>query len=52
MRSRGKVDVSRVAIALGGGGHKSAAGVTLEGNLEGVRRDIATRLRQGLEALS
>ncbi|MCB2194030.1 MAG: bifunctional oligoribonuclease/PAP phosphatase NrnA [Deltaproteobacteria bacterium] len=52
MRSRGKVDVSQVAIALGGGGHKSAAGVTLEGNLQGVRRDIATRLRQGLEAMS
>ncbi|MBU1273755.1 MAG: bifunctional oligoribonuclease/PAP phosphatase NrnA [Proteobacteria bacterium] len=52
MRSRGKVDVSRVAISLGGGGHKSAAGVTMEGNMEGVRRDIAARLRQGLEALS
>lgn len=52
MRSRGKVDVSRVAIALGGGGHKNAAGVTLEGNLEGVRRDIAVRLRQGLEDAS
>jgi phosphoesterase RecJ-like protein len=52
MRSRGKVDVSRVAIELGGGGHKSAAGVTLEGNLPGVRRDIATRLRLGLEELS
>lgn len=52
MRSRGKVDVSRVAIDLGGGGHKGAAGVTMEGNLEGVRRDIATRLRQGLEALA
>lgn len=52
MRSRGKVDVSRVAIDLGGGGHKSAAGVTIEGNLPGVRRDIAARLRKGLEALS
>lgn len=52
MRSRGKVDVSRVAIELGGGGHKNAAGVTLEGNLAGVRRDIATRLRLGLEELS
>lgn len=52
MRSRGKVDVSQVAIALGGGGHKNAAGVTIEGNLAGVRREIATRLRQGLEALS
>ncbi len=52
MRSRGKIDVSAVAIPLGGGGHKNAAGVTLEGNLEGVRRDIAARLRQSLEALA
>ncbi|MCB2225151.1 MAG: bifunctional oligoribonuclease/PAP phosphatase NrnA [Desulfarculaceae bacterium] len=52
MRSRGKVDVSRVAIALGGGGHKNAAGVTLEGNLAGVRRQILGLLEQGLEQLS
>ncbi|MCF8032225.1 MAG: bifunctional oligoribonuclease/PAP phosphatase NrnA [Desulfarculaceae bacterium] len=49
MRSRGKVDVSSVAIALGGGGHKNAAGVTLEGNLAGVRRQILGLLQKGLE---
>ena len=48
MRSRGKVDVSSVAIGLGGGGHKNAAGVTLEGNLAGVRRQIQGLLRQRL----
>jgi len=52
LRSRGKVDVSQIAISLGGGGHKNAAGVTLEGNLAGVRRRIADLLAQRLEEAS
>jgi bifunctional oligoribonuclease and PAP phosphatase NrnA len=28
LRSKGAVDVSRVAVALGGGGHRLAAGFT------------------------
>ena len=31
LRSRGRVDVAEAAKALGGGGHPTAAGVTLEG---------------------
>lgn len=50
MRSRGLVDVSQVAIALGGGGHQNAAGVTLEGGLPAARRQIDDLLRQRLEA--
>ena len=33
-RSRGKVDVSKVAEQFGGGGHKAAAGALIEGSLE------------------
>ncbi|MEU2350884.1 bifunctional oligoribonuclease/PAP phosphatase NrnA [Modestobacter sp. NPDC049651] len=44
LRSRGRTDVSRVAIALGGGGHRAAAGYssTLDraGTLEQLRREL------------
>jgi nanoRNase/pAp phosphatase (c-di-AMP/oligoRNAs hydrolase) len=34
LRSRGSVDVSAVAVALGGGGHHNAAGFTVEADLD------------------
>jgi len=52
LRSRGRVDVSQVAIALGGGGHKNAAGVTLEGDLPVVRQRITSQLEKRLEELA
>jgi bifunctional oligoribonuclease and PAP phosphatase NrnA len=36
LRSKGGVDVSRVAVALGGGGHRLAAGFTAYGGLDDV----------------
>jgi len=38
LRSTGGIDVGSVARLLGGGGHAPAAGCTLEGSLEQVRR--------------
>jgi phosphoesterase RecJ-like protein len=35
-RSRDKVDVSAIAAKFGGGGHKNAAGLSIEGKLETV----------------
>lgn len=47
LRSRGNVDVSRVAVALGGGGHRSAAGATVRGSVAEVHaRVIAEAIRQ------
>jgi len=47
LRSRGNVDVSRVAVALGGGGHRSAAGATVPGSVDEVRaRVLAESARQ------
>ncbi|WP_435795866.1 DHH family phosphoesterase [Micromonospora taraxaci] len=40
MRSKGAVDVSRVAVALGGGGHTFAAGFTGRGTVEQVVESI------------
>ncbi|MDM4723103.1 bifunctional oligoribonuclease/PAP phosphatase NrnA [Micromonospora sp. WMMA1363] len=48
LRSKGAVDVSRVAVALGGGGHRFAAGFTGRGAVEqmvdGVRAELDAAL--------
>ena len=43
-RSKGKVNVSAIAQALAGGGHHNAAGCTLSGSLEDVRRTVFAHL--------
>ena len=46
LRSRGRVDVNAIAGRLGGGGHKSAAGVNLDGPLESARRALLDAVRE------
>jgi phosphoesterase RecJ-like protein len=46
LRSKGGVDVSRVAVALGGGGHRFAAGFTGRGSVG----DVVAEVRQQLAA--
>lgn len=48
LRSRGKVDVARIAEAFQGGGHPNAAGCTLEGSLSQVKNAILERVRANL----
>ncbi|MEU8256245.1 bifunctional oligoribonuclease/PAP phosphatase NrnA [Micromonospora inaquosa] len=48
MRSKGAVDVSRVAVALGGGGHTFAAGFTGRGSVEQVVDSIRGQLDAAL----
>ncbi|WP_245159251.1 bifunctional oligoribonuclease/PAP phosphatase NrnA [Blastococcus sp. TF02A_35] len=47
LRSRGGTDVSRVAMAMGGGGHRAAAGYTShldrEGTVEALRAELRAR---------
>ncbi len=40
LRSRGSVDVARLAGQFGGGGHRNAAGCTLQGNLAEVKARV------------
>ena len=40
LRSKGAVDVNAVASRLGGGGHKAAAGVLLDGPIESARERL------------
>jgi phosphoesterase RecJ-like protein len=44
LRSRGEVDVEKIARHHGGGGHRNAAGFSLEGDGEEVRRQVAAEL--------
>lgn len=44
LRSRGGVDVSTVAVALGGGGHRSAAGFTWHGTVADVVSAVRDQL--------
>lgn len=47
LRSRSRIDVNRVAVALGGGGHVRASGATLDGPLEdAVERVVAELTRE------
>jgi len=39
-RSKGRIDVSWVAARFGGGGHRNAAGCTVSGTLEEVKRQV------------
>lgn len=47
-RSKGKVDVSSLAAALGGGGHHNAAGCTMTGSLDEVRRKVFLHLEKAI----
>ncbi len=48
IRSKGAVDVSKVAEHFGGGGHRTASGCTIEGPLIHAAEQIVAQLRQAL----
>lgn len=43
LRSKGDVDVHRLATEFGGGGHRNASGIVLAGDLDGVLRRVSRR---------
>jgi len=49
LRSRGAVDVQQIAAMLGGGGHKAAAGVTLDGPRADAEGKILDALKQAMK---
>jgi phosphoesterase RecJ-like protein len=51
LRSKGRVNVAAIAGRLGGGGHESAAGCTLEGPLARARDEILALLRPSVALL-
>jgi phosphoesterase RecJ-like protein len=48
LRSRGEVDVEKIARRNGGGGHRNAAGFLADGPLETVRTQVVEELQQAL----
>ena len=48
LRSRGEVDVEKIARHHGGGGHRNAAGFVLEGDGEEARQKVAEALAGAL----
>lgn len=48
LRSRGEVDVEKIARRNGGGGHRNAAGFLADGDLETVRKQVVEELQQAL----
>lgn len=49
LRSRGRVDVHRLASEFGGGGHRNASGIVMPGGLESARDQVADRISSYLE---
>jgi phosphoesterase RecJ-like protein len=49
LRSKGAIDVFRIARAFQGGGHRNAAGCSIEGTYEEVRDRVLARCREVLE---
>jgi phosphoesterase RecJ-like protein len=48
MRSKYDVDVRAVATSYGGGGHRNAAGFTVQGSLESVRGAVIERITRAI----
>lgn len=46
LRSNGKVDVSKVAVFFGGGGHVKAAGVTMQGTFHDIVNNLSAQIAQ------
>jgi bifunctional oligoribonuclease and PAP phosphatase NrnA len=52
LRSRGEVDVEKIARHHGGGGHRNAAGFVLEGDGEAARQKVAEALSAALNPVA
>lgn len=48
LRSQGRVDVNKIAQSFGGGGHKTAAGATVKGKIEQVRKRVLAKIKDSL----
>jgi phosphoesterase RecJ-like protein len=49
LRSKGDVNVAKIAEQFGGGGHRNAAGCTLKGALDEIEQKVVPMLRDAVE---
>lgn len=52
LRSKGDINVARVAERFGGGGHRNAAGLRVEGDWDSTEKDIVDAVREAVEKIS
>jgi phosphoesterase RecJ-like protein len=52
LRSKGDINVARVAEKYGGGGHRNAAGLRIEGNWDEKERELVAAVREAVERSS
>ncbi len=50
-RSLGKVDVNVIAGYFGGGGHKTASGCTIHGDIDNIRRKVLKKIDENMKEL-
>ncbi len=48
LRSKGNINVAKIAEVFGGGGHKNAAGFMVEGRLEDIKRLIVEEVKRSM----
>jgi phosphoesterase RecJ-like protein len=52
LRSKGDINVARVAEKFGGGGHKNAAGLGVEGDWDELEREIVAALNEEIDRVN
>ncbi len=52
LRSKGKVDVNKVASFFGGGGHTCASAVTIKGTLNSVKKKVLKKIIEDIKCFS
>jgi len=51
LRSQGKADVNKIASLFGGGGHRTASGATIHGQIDSVRKRVLAKIRESLRKI-
>jgi phosphoesterase RecJ-like protein len=49
LRSKGNIDIGAVAKEFGGGGHKNAAGCTISGPIDDLKRQLVEKMERAIE---
>jgi phosphoesterase RecJ-like protein len=48
LRSQGKADVNKIASLFGGGGHKTASGCTIKGDIDKVKAAVLRKIKESI----
>lgn len=48
-RSRGSIDVNKIAVSFGGGGHQGASGCTIKGSVDEAEKMVLKKVKEAIE---